>query len=139
MEGLLVLLILGGLGLAVCFFLMGTLFKERKVEMGFLMGIIGIIAATIVGNMVLNKFNNPNELKDGIYQIRVVAVSQEDVGVIALKEQSKTDPTDLPRYYKIPTNLFAGNVPKIGTTMTIEIRQVKPILYRELIIKEVHR
>ncbi len=148
-------LILGGLALVVCFFLGGACFtKKGDIALGAFMMVLGIVGYSSVAAHVVGMVNAIPELKDGTYQIRLVAIPQDlqkDFGVLVLREEGKFDLENLPRYYKIPEILFCSAfsiasdearlhpsfLPKIGTIMTITIQSVKPVPYRELVIKEV--
>ncbi len=82
---------------------------------------------------------NPAELKDGVYEVRVVAVPKapgQDFGVLVLKEEGKAPKHPL-KYYQIPAGLFVAvaKIPKVGDELTIEIRPIKSPAHRELVIK----
>ncbi len=138
MDTLTLLVLMAGVAAVIGFILGVSDFGKSLPGIVFAVCVVGVSILVVLelGKLILG---TPAELKDGIYQIRVVALlqpkapAQADVGVLVLKEEGKKSPQYPPRFCKIPENLFAVKAPKVGDVLTIELRQSPA--KRELVIK----
>ncbi len=110
-------------------FFAGTAYKKNPSLYGFFL--LAAVIVTFWGVICYRYYflGNPTELRDGIYEIRIVVIpqapEQKDVGVLVLKKEGKT-PVYPPEYYVVPADLFSlfsDKLPKVGDELTIEIRQ----------------
>lgn len=88
--------------------------------------------------LLMNQFDGkPASLKDGVYEVRIIAVlagnEGDALGVLVLKENEETPA--VPRYAKIPCEMFRDIIKyEFGEEMIIRIRSVKAAPYREATI-----